>query len=126
MSIRPRFFVWYGAIDATHKPGQSRSTIAFMYNFGKMPLLADQPFDGLIEHHRKPLAVAAHHHPPDLKLVVEFENRKLELDGLPLGNSPPGVDKNTCCPNILDDFPEHPLLDGVFRNNEGRPTGKSA
>ncbi len=106
--------------------GQSRSAIAFMYNFGEMPFLADQPFDGLIEHHGKPLLIAAHNLSRDIEVVVEFENREFEFNGLALGNSSPGTDKNTCGADILDDFPEHPLLDGIFRNNEGRPTGKPA
>jgi hypothetical protein len=91
-----------------------------------MPLLADQPLNRLIEHHGKSLAVAANHLSRDLKLVVEFENRKLKPDGLPLGDSPPGLDKNPCGTDILDNLPEYPLLDGVLRNNKGRPTGKSA
>ena len=61
----------------------SRSAIAFMYNFGEMPLFADQPCDGLVEHHRKPLGTAPHHLPHDLKLIFEVENRELEFNGLP-------------------------------------------
>lgn len=101
------------------------SAIAFMYDFGEMPLLADQPFNGLIEHHRKPLSIAAYHLPRNLELIFKFENREFEFDGLPLGNSPPGVDKHPGGTDIFNDIPESPLPDGIFRNNERRPAGES-
>jgi hypothetical protein len=64
--------------------------------------------------------------PGDLKLIVEFENRKLKPDGLPLGDFPPGLDINPGGTDILDNLPEYALLDGVLRDNKGRATGKSA
>jgi len=102
------------------------SAIDFMHNFGEMPLLADQPLDGLVEHHRKPLGIAPHHHPLHQNLIVKIENREFEFNGLAIGNSPPGTDEDAGGAYIFDDFPEYTLFDGVFRNNEGRPTGKSA
>jgi hypothetical protein len=97
-----------------------------MDDFGKMPLLADQSVNRLIEHHRKSLPTAANHPSRDQKLIVKFENRKSEFNGLVLGDSPPCMDKNTCGADIPDNFPERPFLDGVFRNDKRRPTGKSA
>jgi len=90
-----------------------------MHDFGEMPLLADQPINRLIEHHRKPILNSADHLSFDLKLVFELENRKFEFNGLALGNPPPGIDKNPCGTDILDDVPKRPFLDGIFHNNKG-------
>ena len=96
-----------------------------MHNFGKMSLFADQPVNGPVEHRRKPLGIAAHHRPLHLELVFKIKNRKLKIDGLPLGNPPPGTDKNPGGTDIFYDIPERPLLDGIFGDNERRAAGET-
>lgn len=68
--------------------GQVCSAIAFVNDFGEMPLFANQTFDGLVEDHGKPPLGAAHHASFDQKLVVEFKNRELQFNRLILGHAP--------------------------------------
>lgn len=101
------------------------SAIAFVHNFGEMTLFADQPVNGLVEDHRKPPAIPAHHLPCDPELIFKFENRELEFDGLTVGDATRGIDKHPGGTDILDDVPEGPLFDAIFRNNERRAAGVS-